>query len=321
MAELIIEILTRNGAHAAFHKVERLPVTIGRAFDNDLILPDPYVSPRHLVIEAGSENCIAIDQGSENGTFLLSSGKIEAPTELASGSRLLVGRTVIRVWSPSHIVPGAQPSAQIPRKEHHAVPVISVLSILVTGAFVTLLQFLNVAKETKPMALIANALPLLIFPFLWAGIWASAGFIVRRRGNFGTQLIIANIAFMLILIFAGVAEYVDYFTCSVKAGNLFQYACMAILASLALFQSLKTATGNARFKRALLSLVIGTGIVAAIAVTEHADTFEKSIAPDYSQTLKPPYVKIAKSANLDSFIKESKRLFVDKKTGTEGKKR
>lgn len=320
MAELIVEVLTRSGVHVDFHKVEKLPVTIGRAFDNDIILPDPGVSPRHLTIEAGTEGWIVIDHGSLNGTLLDKGRKIEGPAEISSGTQLLAGRTILRVLSPAHVVPEAQPNApqQLPRGRF-AVPVLSFLSILITGTAITLSQFLNVAKETKLIALLAGALPLLFFPFIWAGIWASAGFIVRRRGFFGMQLIIANIAFIFVLIITALYEYLDYITSSVTTADIFQYISMAVLFSLVLFHSLKTATGNAGLRRVLLSFAIGTGIVAAIAVTEHSENFEKNISPKYSQTLKPPYAKIAKSVSLDSFIKTSGKLF-DKKDGTEKKK-
>jgi hypothetical protein len=310
MAELIIEVLTRSGAHVAYHKAERLPFTIGRAFDNDLILPDPAISSKHLTIEAGTEGWIVIDHGSTNGTILPKGRKIEGPTEISSGTHLLVGKTVLRFLSPTHSVPEAQHSAPAQNpKERFVVPVLSIVSIIIAGTAVAFSQFLNIAKETKLIALLANALPLLFFPFLWAGIWASAGFIVRRKSFFGKQLIIANIAFICIIFVTALYEYLDYFTSSVGTADIFQYICMAVLSSLVLFHSLKTATGNAGLRRVLLSFVIGTGIVAAIAVTEHADNFEKNISPKYSQTLKPPYAKIAKSVSLETYIKNSEKLF------------
>jgi hypothetical protein len=320
VAKLIVEVLTRSGAHVAYHKVDRLPVTIGRALDNDIILPDPCVSSKHLTIEEGSENWIVIDNDSENGTLLGKGRKIEGPTEITSGTQLLAGRTVLRVLSPAHAVPEAQPAPppQGPR-ERPFIPVLSVASILVTGAAVTFSQFLDVAKETKLITLLANALPLLFFPFLWAGIWASTGFIVRRRALFGRQLLIANGAFILILLVTVAYEYLDYFTGSVTTADIFQYACMAVLSSLVLFLNLKTATGNVGFKRLLLSFVIGTGVVAAIALTGRAESFEKNLTPEYSQTLKPPYAKPGKSVSLDEFVKESGKLF-DRKEKEKEKK-
>jgi len=48
MEKVILEIIQR-GVHQ-YHKVDSFPVTIGRAFDNDIILQDVTVSPHHLVI-------------------------------------------------------------------------------------------------------------------------------------------------------------------------------------------------------------------------------------------------------------------------------
>jgi hypothetical protein len=311
---LIVEVLGRAGAPCKLHKADRFPVRIGRAFDNDLVLSDPYVSPLHLIIEMGDNGWIAVDQNSTNGTTVAKTGPIAHAVEVQSGDQLLVGRTVLRLWSPSHLVPEAlplQPQRSLARRA--VTPLLSIASICCAVAFIMLTEFLDTAKQAKPLSLLANALPLCSFPFLWAGIWASAGFIVRRRSRYGLQLALANGAFVCVFLMTAFAEYIDYFTSSVGISDLVQYAGMAILATLLLYSNIRIATGVGDARRAIISFVIGGAVVAAVAVTDRAESVENRSTPQYSRTMKPPYAKLAKSVALDKFIKDSERLFKEKK--------
>jgi len=314
MPPLIIEVLTRGGAHSNYHRVSELPVHIGRALDNDIVLADAYISPVHLIIAEGDHGWIAVDQSSENGTFIGKDGKIEGATELVSGDLVTIGRTQLRIWSPEHQV---TPALRLPAQQSIArrviIPLFAFISILGTAALVTLNQFLNNANQTKLISLFANALPYLFFPLLWAGTCACAGFIVRRRAQFGLQLIVANGALVSVLVFTALTEYVDYFTSSTRAADIIQYTGMVLITALLLFVNLAITTGTADLRRAVISVVIGGGVIATVAVTDYASRFENHITPEYSQTLKPPYAKITRSIPLDQFIKESEPLFRDKK--------
>lgn len=62
--------------------------TIGRLSDNDVIIPDPYLSRRHCAILVhASERCELHDVASKNGTFL-NGKKIVSATLLQSGDEI-----------------------------------------------------------------------------------------------------------------------------------------------------------------------------------------------------------------------------------------
>ena len=66
------------------------PVRVGRAADNDLVLPDPEVSRHHAQLEPDGQGWRVIDLGSTNGTWVngvrLNAGAITAGDEVAFGS-------------------------------------------------------------------------------------------------------------------------------------------------------------------------------------------------------------------------------------------
>ena len=66
-----IEFLTREKQLKTRQRFEQLPITIGRAFDNDLVIDDPYVSHHHAVIEqSGSGDVYIRDLDSDNGLIV-----------------------------------------------------------------------------------------------------------------------------------------------------------------------------------------------------------------------------------------------------------
>ncbi|MBN2036031.1 MAG: FHA domain-containing protein [Chitinispirillaceae bacterium] len=315
MAGLIIEILGRSSDRSVFHKVSRFPLSVGRAPENDLIVADPYVSPRHLSVEECGEGWLVVDQGSTNGVLFGKGRRINAPVEVRSGDSVLIGRTTLRFLSPTQEVVPALP---LPAKQgagtRVGIPLIAFVTIMMTFSFVTANRYLHSVTEIKPIALFAESLPLLFFPLLWAGVWALSGFIVKRRGDFSLQLIVANAAFILFSLFTTLAEYVDYFTSSLVLSNSTQYVCMGLLSTTLLFLNLKIATGTAGLRRVMVALSIGGGIVILIAVSNHAENAENGMMPQYSRTLKPPYARIASTVTIEQFFDHGKKLFGEQKT-------
>ena len=66
MAKVILETIQR-GVHR-YHKIDSFPVTVGRAFDNDIILQDVTISPHHLVITDDNDGYQINNLTDENGT-------------------------------------------------------------------------------------------------------------------------------------------------------------------------------------------------------------------------------------------------------------
>jgi len=75
---------------------ERLPVAIGRAAGNDLVLADPGVSDRHCRLSERDGAWIIDDLGSARGT-LVNGRRITAPVELGEHDRIFIGPFVLEL--------------------------------------------------------------------------------------------------------------------------------------------------------------------------------------------------------------------------------
>ncbi|MFL5799192.1 MAG: FHA domain-containing protein [Actinomycetota bacterium] len=91
------------------------PVTvIGRHPENDIVLPDEYVSGRHAQIRLEVNAFMLSDAGSRNGTFL-NDAPVMAPTPLRQGDVIRLGSTRLVVSLPaSQVAPSAGFGPQAP---------------------------------------------------------------------------------------------------------------------------------------------------------------------------------------------------------------
>jgi hypothetical protein len=85
--------------------------TVGRMPDNDVVVPDAYVSRRHCAILVHANDCCELhDVASKNGT-LLNGNKIAGPTRLHSGDEIrMCNRNLVFLRKSD--VPERGPAAQ-----------------------------------------------------------------------------------------------------------------------------------------------------------------------------------------------------------------
>lgn len=83
-------------------------VTIGRALDNDFIVPDPTVSRRHLRVSVLDDGMHIEDLGSTNGTYLLPSGEKISSAKMGLEAAVKIGATTLRL-SLRHKAGGTSP--------------------------------------------------------------------------------------------------------------------------------------------------------------------------------------------------------------------
>jgi ABC-type multidrug transport system ATPase subunit/pSer/pThr/pTyr-binding forkhead associated (FHA) protein len=77
---------------------ERAVTRIGRAPDNEIVVPHPAVSNHHARIDRQGNRWVISDLGSTNGTFL-NGRRVEQPTEFQPGDQIQIGTTVITAGS------------------------------------------------------------------------------------------------------------------------------------------------------------------------------------------------------------------------------
>ena len=103
-APYFIEILSANGDLVQRQQFASLPIRLGRAYDNDLILDDAHAAAEHAVIDAYDDQHLMLrDLGSRNGT--VHGGKRHSTVILGGDTVVRLGQTTLRVRGADFPVP------------------------------------------------------------------------------------------------------------------------------------------------------------------------------------------------------------------------
>ncbi len=103
---IVLRIFPLEGEnpHVRHFPVDKKEIYIGRAVENDIVIPDRLVSRRHCkILRKESGACWLMDLGSQNGTRL--NGVLVSEQELKAGDVIQVGKTRISVDRAGESIP------------------------------------------------------------------------------------------------------------------------------------------------------------------------------------------------------------------------
>jgi S1-C subfamily serine protease len=101
-------VVVVNGAR---YPVPQQGLRIGRAPENDLVLPDPNISRQHLVVWSTPRGTFLRDLGSQNGTFISGRRVGATPEAIPTGAQVRIGVTDLQIEVVQ--APGANGGAQV----------------------------------------------------------------------------------------------------------------------------------------------------------------------------------------------------------------
>lgn len=189
----VLEVLDRDGVVRQSLKVGAWPLRVGRAFDNDLVLDDPYTAPQHLRIARDENGQLALTVGeSVNGLqcdgrvltagqqLTLPAGPHDKPVSLQLGRTQLRLRLATQVLAPEQVMGAARVLTQ-------GLPTLLLLAL----AAALVLGF-NTWLESEPdlltRSLASFAISALAIGFGWAGVWTLLSKVFTHQGHFGWHL-------------------------------------------------------------------------------------------------------------------------------------
>ena len=186
-----LEVLDHKGRVSQRFPVQSLPLTLGRAYTNQVILDDPFVCPEHLTIDYDENGRLrARDVGTVNGLREIAGGRPLPSLILASGSEFQIGHTRLRYCETSHsVVPAEVDRPGMMRwLTSPAVGVASgfvLLGVLLVSSFFGSYERLNIARS------LSEALMTFSMVLVWAGVWALVSRIVLNRFHYGQHFVLA----------------------------------------------------------------------------------------------------------------------------------
>lgn len=309
----LLEVIGHNGRVR-----QRLPwhgrtLRVGRAYDNDLIIDDPYVDAHHLSLTAAADGCPeAVDLESVNGILAVGSRQRQVRVALGqSGSGgVWLGHTRIS-YRPldGQVAPTLKDvAAHGPLRlftRHWWVW----LTILLALAAMLFDAALDLQKEVTLARALQDSFVPLVGLLLWSGLWGLINFTSTQRWNLVTHLSIA--AFFV------VAWFLTYHGLSLLAFGLAWDAAWPwlerisrwLMLTLLLLSHMRYALrGNARAQglaaAAMVTLGLGWG-----ALDQLSSQAEFNPSPKVQPLIRPPAFVLRQPGSVEEFMQHSEQRF------------
>jgi hypothetical protein len=280
-----VEILGRHREVVARQRCDGPEVRIGRAYDNDVVLDDPFVAPRHLrVFRDEDGRLVAEDAGSAGGVFVDGGGR-EARAVVDGDRALRLGRTLVRIRDAGHPVAPERIDRPVPR----AWPRAAVLAAAVSGLEL-LSAWLSETAEFKATHYVLPLAALAALVLAWTTGWAILCRIFSGQARFERHLAIALVALLVLSVFQDVVDFSAFAFSWRFVADWSYVAVWGLIAATCLFHLREIAPTRLKLKA---TIVFGLGAAVAAAQGLAKSELKPLVGrQSYLRDLKPPFVRV-----------------------------
>lgn len=311
MGKVIVEVIKPHQKQRDLKEFDSLAVIhVGRGLKNDLMISDEYVSEEHLVIRSDQDGWVVEDLDSANGMFVTKMESLEKKVHIESGDEIIIGKTRLRIYSPSHPVPPAKLFAQ---KSNFlriiSQPLVAWLIVSLMFVIFTIDEHLASIENLPIQRLISASIFVVIIAIIGAGVWAFIGRLIKYKASFSAQLAVISLFFIVILSIDIITGNLGYHTSSLAVDTISFAVLTVVVFTLLLVGNLSIATNIARRKQIAVSSVITLIIIAISMILYFPDKDAFDPKPGYYAILKPPIIKPVHSYSIGTFLKDSQKVF------------
>lgn len=310
-APIIIEILDRFGKVKERSKLSKFPVRIGRAYSNDIILDDQYVSPEHIeILLDGDGHILVNDLKSENGVYTLHPIKRHDVVEAEENLRIRIGHTDIRLRSETYPAKETFIDRGKPSQLHFMMTNVLLLPVifLILASILALDQYVQTVKEISTNRILSAILPILIVVSVWSFIWSVISKIVTHSFYFSYHVILACGLLSGFYFIETAFEYIEFnFPYAYLDKSLTIMSDLAF-ASLLLYGHLRQSTQFTKRKTRYVSIAAAFVIVGVAYLFVFVSAPEFRDEPTFSKFIKPPKYAVRKPVSIDTFFEGTEKL-------------
>jgi pSer/pThr/pTyr-binding forkhead associated (FHA) protein len=297
-----IEVLARNDDVKERHSLPTLPIRIGRAYDNDLILDDPYSAPHHALILANEQGELIVrDVASKNGIICQNQRHQELTLD---GSRVFrLGHSKLRVRTANFQV--AEELADSTNHNWEGWPP-ALLGLSLIASFVLCRGWLLNDGENGLIVYLMALGSALGIAGLWAGGWAFINKMFDNHHRLGRHVFIAACGYATIEIVNLLGNILGYaFSLSIFTS----YDSLLEIAIITITLYFHLSTVQPHYPRRIQSICLGL-LVLFTGYNLMNNYQHTGILADelYMSQLLPPAMRLAPTDSLDTFFNNAKTL-------------
>jgi Inner membrane component of T3SS, cytoplasmic domain len=299
-----VEILSRRRDVAARFRFSGPEVHIGRAYDNDVVLDDPFVAARHVrVFRSGAGELVAEDTGSVNGLFLDRDKRRHERIAIDGERPIRIGHTHLRIREGDHAVA----PERIGRLAPSMVPIalVAVLAVAVLGIEVVS-AWLADTGEPRISNYLVRLLTIAGVVMVWVAGWVLASRLLSGQAHIERNLLIALSGVLVYSLYNEFAQF-SAFALSWPAVSDYGYIATWCILGAAFFLHWREASpSRLKFKAALIVALFALAVAfQALKQYELPADFGRQIT---MRRLLPPSLRLAPARDQGTFFGEVERL-------------
>ncbi|MFK7794245.1 MAG: FHA domain-containing protein [Gammaproteobacteria bacterium] len=311
--ELIVEIINRSGRVLERRTLDGERITIGRAYDNSLILDDVSVDPHHISIDISGDGGFQLqDLASVNG-LIYKNRNIKGEVSLQSGDEFVLGKTHLRIYNLNHPVEETVSLDSVDGVLNYLSKNIILVGAVLLATLLIALEIWNGAvAELKAQDFFETISILYIGAIAIALFWGLIGRVVKHEMFFKMQL-------SLILFYISLAVCIQFLYHVILFNTLnypittSTYALIeCIFLAILFWLNLRIATNQANVQRWVSATILSVCIVLFSFSAEFFARINHSNSPYFVSSLKPPSLRVASATNLDDFLRKGEAIYSHK---------
>lgn len=309
--DVIIEIISRSKRILEKYRYTSDRITIGRAYDNDLIIPDPHVSPHHAVLsEQDDGKWLVEDLNSKNGVFI-GNHRLDKNDNIESGDEIQIGKSHLRIFDRKHQVADAlilNPIEKVIRPLSNIW--VAILLTLITLAIFAFDSYLELYQTFELKLIFSEVLTYGGIGFFWALIWSFIGRVIKHDPRFAAQLGIVMIYLTCGLLLDNIIDLLVFNTGSTHLITAINSISHFIFIACLLWLNLYLATNQPAGKRISISSGIAATVIGLGLLTEFIYEPDFKYQPEYDYTLNPPAFYWGTPTSVEEFIDSAEEVFM-----------
>lgn len=299
---------------------EACVLTFGRAWDNDVVLQDPYVDADHLRIAFDDQgDMVVYDRASANGTLINAKPVQQGGQIYHLGEEIAVGDTTLKVMDVSvDVEPAIIRSGWFGFGNHF----LSLSSFIGLTLFTLSLLMLSAwAFSNRPYGLAEASVGLLsssLILLVWSLFFGFVSKLVRGQANFRVHWVLACLLLIFLNLTGLVLDVFKFNLQSYATGQLISNVVYLIIGLLFMFAVLSYSTFMSSRNKWVWSMLT----VVIIFASQYSDLFLKKEHERWTQrtnteqTTLPAALLVRKPVSLDRYFDDVNSIFEFDETNT-----